>query len=60
MKALQDCHGRRLVDSLAIRLARQALERAASESYQNQVVRHRLNKMSNVAVNMYAELRKVE
>lgn len=48
------------MDSLAIGLATQALERAASESYQCQVVRHRLNKISNVAVNMYAELRKVK
>lgn len=43
-----------------IGLVRQALERGASEYYHGQVVRHRLNKMSNEAVNMGVELCKEE
>ena len=62
MKALEDSLSRAEAggDSLEIALAKEALRRSSSERYQGQVVRHKLNKMSNEAVNMGAELRKEE
>lgn len=47
-------------EPLEIGLARQAPDHSASERYQGQLVRHRLTKISNEAVNMGVELRKEE
>lgn len=47
-----------LGDTLETGVAKQALQRSASERNEGQVVRHRLNKISNEAVIMGVELHK--
>lgn len=47
-------------DSLAIVLARPALERETCKRYQSKVIRYRLKNMSNKASNRGAELRNEE
>ena len=47
-------------DPLMIELARKDLEHANTERYQGQIVRHRLGKVTNEAVNMGRTLRKEE
>ena len=47
-------------DPLAIDRARRSLERSSSERYQGFVVRSRLNRVSDEAVKLDAEMRKEE